>query len=162
MNDNSSNLLDGRDACAACVRTLIESSRQTICLICDNFNAALYNHRDIYDHIAKLVTRNRKTEVQLIAHDTRVASRDGHYLIQLAQKFPTFVQIRTTVTPIDRKFSENWLIIDNRSFMRIRNPLRYEGYFEIDNRLECQPYIEQFVEIWDASELDQNTRRLSI
>jgi hypothetical protein len=162
MNDNSSNLLDGRNACTDCVRILIESSRQTIHLICDNFDAALYNHRYIYGYIAELVTRNRKTEVQLIAHDTRVASRDGHYLIQLAQKFPTFVQIRTTVTPVDRKFSENWLIIDKRSFMRIRNPVHYEGYFEIDNRKDCQPYIEQFAEIWDASELDQNTRRLSI
>jgi hypothetical protein len=162
MNDNSSTLLDGREACTACVRTLIESSRQTIRLICDNFDAALYNHRYIYEHIAEQVTRNRKTEVQLITHDTRVALRDGHYLIQLAQKFPTFVQIRTTVTPIDRKFSENWLIIDKRSFMRIRNPAHYEGYFEIDNRHDCQEYIDQFIEIWDASELDQNTRRLSI
>ncbi|MCZ6487055.1 MAG: hypothetical protein O6703_02655 [Gammaproteobacteria bacterium] len=162
MKENSSKLLDSRDECAACVETLIGLSRQTIYLICARFDPALYNHRHIYDHIAELVTKNRKTEVRLIAHDTRVASRDGHYLIQLAQKFPTFVQIRTTVTPPDRKFSENWFIIDNRSFMRIRNPLRYEGYFEIDNRLECQPYIEQFIEIWDASELDQNTRRLSI
>ncbi len=162
MKENSSKLLDSRDECAACVETLIGLSRQTIYLICARFDAVLYNHRHIYDHIAELVTKNRKTEVRLIAHDTRVASRDGHYLIQLAQKFPTFVQIRTTVTPLDRKFSENWLIVDNRSFMRIRNPLRYEGYLEIDNRLECQPYIDQFIEIWDASELDQNTRRLSI
>ncbi len=162
MEETSSKILDNRNECTACVETLISLSRQTIYLIDARFDAVLYNHRHIYDHIAELVTKNRKTEVRLIAHDTRVASRDGHYLIQLAQKFPTFVQIRTTVTPLDRKFSENWLIIDNRSFMRIRNPLRYEGNFEIDNRLECQPYIEQFLEIWDASEPDQNTRRLSI
>ena len=46
--------------------------------------------------------------------------------------------------------------------MRIRNPVRYEGYYEIDNKLECRTYTDKFNEIWEASEADQNTRRLSL
>lgn len=162
MEENSIQKLDGRKDCAECVKTLIGLSEQKIYIICANLDATIYSDKEIFDHISDLAIRNRKTEIRIIAHDTRVAARDGHFLILLSQKLPTFVKIRTTVTPIDKNFSENWLIVDDRSFMRIRNPLRYEGYFETDNKLECRALCERFDEIWEASAPDQNTRRLSL
>ena len=46
--------------------------------------------------------------------------------------------------------------------MRIRNPERFEGYYEIDNKLECRSYYDVFMEMWETCEQDQNTRRLSL
>ncbi len=162
MEESSSQKLIGRKDCAECVKTLIDLSRRKICIICKNLDATLYNVKELYDQMSNLAVRNRKTEIRIIAHDTRVASQDGHLLIHLSQKLPTFVKIRITVTPLDKNFNENWLIIDDMSYMRIRNPLRYEGYFEIDNKLECRILLERFDEIWEASAPDQNTRRLSL
>ncbi|MFA9420026.1 MAG: hypothetical protein ACERLB_07725 [Gammaproteobacteria bacterium] len=144
------------------MKTLIGTSRQKIYIICESLDATIYSDKEIFDYMSDLAIRNRKTDIRIIAHDTRVASQDGHFLIRLAQKLPTFVEIRTTVMPLDKKFSENWLIIDDRSYMRIRNPLRYEGFFEMDNRLECRILLERFDEIWEASTPDHNTRRLSL
>ena len=162
MTESSSINLDGRIECIECVKLLIGLSQQKVSIICGNLDAALYSNREITDYLSELTTRNRKTEVRIIAHDTRVATHDGHFLIHLAQKLPSFVKIRSTVLPTHRKFSENWLMVDDKSYMRIRNPQRYEGYYEIDNRLDVRTYGDQFNEIWEASEPDQNSRRLSI
>jgi hypothetical protein len=162
MEESSSIALEGRDDCIECVKQLIGLSQQQVCIICGNLDAILYNDKDIYDHLADITTKNRRAEIRIITHGTRVASQDGHFLINLSQKLPTFVKIRTTITTPDKNFSESWLIVDNNSFMRIRNPARYEGYYEIDNKLECRTYIDKFNEIWEASEADQNTRRLSL
>ena len=162
MEESSSIKLDGRKDCAECVKTLVSTSRQKIYIICETLDATIYSDKEIFDHMSDLAIHNRKTDIRIIAHDTRVASQDGHFLIRLAQKLPTFARIRTTVIPLDKKFSENWLIIDDRSYMRIRNPLRYEGFFEMDNRLECRILLERFDEIWEASTPDHNTRRLSL
>jgi hypothetical protein len=51
---------------------------------------------------------------------------------------------------------------DDGAYLRLRNPDRYEGYYDIDNKLECRSYLERFADIWEASEPDQNTRRLSL
>ena len=91
-----------------------------------------------------------------------MAANQGHYLIHLAQKLPTYAQIRTTVTPAQRNFRESWLISDDSAYMRLRNLERYEGYYELDNKLECRSYLETFHEMWEACEPDQNTRRLSL
>jgi hypothetical protein len=162
MEESSSIYLEGRADCIECTKALIGSSTQQVYIISGNLDAVLYNDKEIYDHLAEMATKYRKTEIRIIAHDTRPASRDGHFLIHLSQKLPTFVNIRITVLPPDKKFRESWLIVDKKSFMRIQNPQRYEGYYEIDNKLECRTYIDKFNEIWEASKPDQNTRRLSL
>lgn len=162
MSHTSSLLLDGRSECQNCVDTLINRAQQRVYIIGQNLEADLYNHKSIYNHLTGMTTQNRKTDIRLISHDTRVATTNGHYLILLAQKLPSFAQIRTTVEPEHRKFNENWLIIDDIAFMRLKNPLRYEGYFEMDNRLECRSLTNDFLDIWEVSQPDQNTRRLSL
>jgi hypothetical protein len=162
MEDNSSILLDNRSDCRDAVNTLILGCVGRLYLVTQRLESELYHHVEIYEHLAQLATSNRNTDVRIIAHDTRVAANQGHFLIHLAQKMPTFVQIRTTVTPQHRHFRESWLIADDGAFMRLRNPDRYEGYYELDNKLECRSYIEQFMEMWEACEPDQNTRRLSL
>jgi N-acetyl-gamma-glutamylphosphate reductase len=66
------------------------------------------------------------------------------------------------VTPEHRHFRESWLIVDDSAYMRIRNPERFEGYYELDNKLECRSYYDAFIEMWETCEQDQNTRRLSL
>jgi hypothetical protein len=162
MNETSSKLLDGRIDCLHRAQTLIKLAQRQVYIISQNLEADLYHHKDIYDHLTEMATRNRKTDIRLIAHDTRAAATNGHYMIILAQKLPTFVQIRITTKPEHKKFRESWLIVDDMAFMRLKDPSRYEGYYEIDNKLECRALTDEFIDIWEASQSDQNTRRLSL
>lgn len=162
MNDSSSILLDNRSDCCDAARVLVLGCIGRLYLVTQRLESELYNHAEIYEHLARLAAGNRNTDIRIIAKDTRVAANQGHYLIHLAQKMPTFVKIRTTVTPPHRNFRESWLIADNSAYLRLRNPDRYEGYYELDNKLECRSYHDQFIEMWEASEPDQNTRRLSL
>lgn len=162
MEDSSSIILSSRSDCKDAARTLILGSMHRVYLVTQKLEAELYNDQEIYDHLSALVTGNRNADIRIIAHDTRVAANQGHHLIHLAQKLPSFVQIRTTVTPVHKNFRESWLIADDSAFMRIRNPERYSGYYDLDNKLECRAYHDEFIEIWEASEPDQNTRRLSL
>ncbi len=162
MEDSSSILLSGHSSCKEAAKTLILRSMNRVYLLTQKLEATLYNNPEIYDHLSALVTGNRNADIRIIAHDTRTAGNQGHCLIHLAQKLPSFAQIRLTVTPEHRNFRESWLIIDDSAYMRIRNPERFEGYYELDNKPECRSYYDTFVEMWEACEPDQNTRRLSL
>ena len=162
MEDSSSIILSGRSDCREAARTLILGSVGRVYLVTQRLEAELYNDQEIYDHLSALATDNRNTDIRIIAHDTRVAANQGHHLIHLAQRLPSFAQIRLTVTQEHRNFRESWLIADDSAYMRIRNPERYEGYYELDNKLECRSYYDDFIEMWEACEQDQNTRRLSL
>jgi hypothetical protein len=162
MEENSSGLLDGRTDCRNCARRLIKLASRRVYILTQKLEPDLYNDREIFDHLTGLTTTNRKADIRVITHDTRTAASDGHYLINLAQKLPSFVQIRTTATRADRKFLESWLIIDDMAYMRLQNLAHYEGNFETNNRLECKSYIARFEQMWESCQVDQNTRRLSL
>lgn len=162
MEDSSSILLEGSQDCKEAAKTLILGSVGRVYIATQHLEPELYNDAEIHQHLAQLATVNRNTDIRIIAHDTRVAANQGHFLIHLAQKLPSFAQIRTTVTPAHRGFRESWLIADEGAYMRIRNPERFEGYYEIDNKLECRSYYDDFMEMWEACEPDQNSRRLSL
>ena len=162
MRQTSSKILNGRNDCLNSVKTLISLAQQQVYIIGKNLEADLYHHKVIYDYLIEMAAQNQKTDIRLIAHDTRVATSNGHYLILLAQKLPTFVQIRITTNPEHKKFRENWLIVDEMAFMSLKDPDRYEGYYNTDDRLECRSLTEEFNDIWEESQPDQNTRRLSL
>ena len=162
MENSSGILLDGRSDCQEVAKTLILGSLGRVYIVSQKLEPELYNDAEIYQHLSQLAASNRNTDIRIIAHDTRVSANQGHYLIHLAQRLPSFVQIRTTVTAAHRNFRESWLIADDSAYMRIRNPERFEGYYEIDNKLECRSYYDDFIEMWEACEQDQNTRRLSL
>ena len=162
MEEISPIVLDGRADCAEAAKTLVLGCVGRLYLVTQRLEPELYNHAEIHDHLSALTTTNRNADIRIIAHDTRSAANQGHYLIHLAQKLPSFVQIRTTVTPADRRFRESWLIADDGAYLRLRNPERYEGCYELDNKLECRSYLDDFLEMWEGSEPDQNTRRLSL
>ena len=162
MEDNSSKILGGRRDCHDCVQQLIQLASQRVYIIGPQLEPELYNDRSIYEQLSNLASNNRNTDIRIIAHDTRVAASQGHCLIHLAQRLPSFANIRTTVTREHRKFFESWLIVDDMAYMRIKNLGRYEGNFELDNKLETRSYLDKFEEIWEACQVDQNTRRLSL
>ena len=162
MEENLSGLLDGRADCRNCARQLITLANHRVYIISQKLEPEFYNNRQIFDHLTSLSTSNRKADIRIITHNTRTAASEGHFLINLAQKLPSFVQIRTTVTRADRQFLESWLIVDDMAYMRVKNPARYEGNFETYNKLECKSYISRFEEMWESCQVDQNTRRLSL
>ena len=162
MDESSSQLLSNRSDCKQAATNLILMAKESVFLLTQKLEPELYNDKEIHQHLVSLATHNRKTDIRMIAHDTSSASSNGHYLIKLAQRLPTFALIRCTVTPAHKRLSESWLIVDNRHFLRIRNLVRYEANLVINNRLECKPLIESFIDIWEAGQPDQNTRRLSL
>ena len=162
MLENSSILLQGRQACREAATTLILGSVGRVYIFSQRLEPEIYNDAEIHQHLSRLATTNRNADIRIIAHDTRVAANQGHYLIHLAQKLPSFASIRVTAAPEQRNFRESWLIADDGAYMRIRNPERFEGYYELDNKLECRSYLEEFIEAWEACVPDQNTRRLSL
>jgi hypothetical protein len=162
MEEKTEISLDGRAECRDAAKSLILGAVTEVFLITQRLEAELYDDAEIYEHLSQLATNNRNTDIRIIAHDTRVAANQGHYLIHLAQRLPSFAQIRITVTPEQRNFKESWLIADDGAYLRLRNPERFEGFYELDNKLECRGYRETFLEFWETCEQDQNTRRLNL
>ena len=162
MHDNPDIPINGRSECRDAAKSLILGALNDISLITQRLESELYDDSDIYEYLSRLAARNRNATIRIIAHDTRPAANRGHRLIHLAQNLPSFAQIRVTRLPDQRRFRESWLIVDQGAYLRMRNLERFEGYYKLDNKLNCRDLRKSFLEFWEACEPDQNTRRLSL
>jgi hypothetical protein len=162
MENTSVNTLNSRKDCVEAVERLITQAEQHIAIFSQQLEPLLYNHPHICELMSALARKNRHTTIRILAQQTKSIAADGHCLIGLAQRLPTFVSIRIPATPELQLFRESWLIADNHSICQINNPDRYEGSVIETDRLYVKSKLEFFNHAWENSELDPHTRRLSI
>jgi len=151
-----------RETAQLIVREMVQSATQQVLIYSHEMESDLYNHEDICESLSLLVRSNKRAEISILAHDTSDAVRNGHCLINLAQKLSTFVHIRVTEHSVTRELSESWLIVDGHAYCRFINPQRFEGKYEHYNRTRCRKMQADFNELWEQSVPDITTRRLNI
>jgi hypothetical protein len=162
MEDTEVQNLTSRAECAEAVEKLIESANSQIAIFSQQLEPLLYNHARICHKISAISRSHRHSDIRIIALSTRAVAANGHCLIELAQRLPSSIQIRTPKTEELQHFRESWLITDDHSIMQINDPDRYQGSLIQHNRLHVKTQLDYFNYAWENSEQDQNTRRLSL
>ena len=162
MENTSVTTLNSRQECADAVHQVINATDRHIAIFSQQLEPLLYNHHDICDTLSRLARKNKRSDVRIIAQQTKSIGADGHCLIHLAQALSSYVNIRIPKTPELQSFAESWLIADDHSIVQITNPERYEGTMIEHDRLHVRKSLEFFNHAWENSEPDMNTRRLHI
>jgi len=154
--------LDSRVLCSETIISLISQATRSIAIFSQNLEYTLYHHSKVSEAIKTLIRRNRKAQVRIICKDSRSASQHGHCLINLAQRFSTFIEIRKPNTKEINQFQQSWLIIDDVGFCHIKNIERFVGTASFNQPLAVKESLDYFNHAWENSEIDQQTRPLSL
>ena len=162
MENTSAITLNERQECVDAVERLVRGAEQHIAIFTQALEPLLYNRHIICDLLSALARKSSHSNVRILAQATKSVAADGHCLIHLAQRLPTYVQIRIPSTQELQTFRESWLIADNHSILQLNNPQRYEGSVIEQDRLYVKHKLEFFDHAWENSDPDQNTRRLSL
>lgn len=162
MENTSVTTLTNRLECYDAVHRLIQNAQQHIAIFSQQLEPLLYNHQDICELLSQLARKNRHSSIRILSQQTLSTTSDGHCLIHLAQRLPSHIKIRLPGTPESQRFTESWLIADDHSICQINNPQHYEGSVIENDRQHVKSQLEFFDHAWENSQVDQNTRRLSI
>jgi hypothetical protein len=101
--------------------------------------------------LRRIATAGRGAEIRLLLHDTAAALRDGHRLVDLAQRLPSILQVRTPVEPVDRAVASAWLLGDSGGYLLQPDATRPQGRACRRDRAAQAPLRQQFDEIWERS-----------
>ena len=162
MNDSSTEILDGSADCVRAIRHLLNQAVTQVAIFSQNLEPQLYNHQQVFEQLAQLARKDKYSQVRIIAQQTRNAVADGHALVRLAQRLPSYVTIRTPTTPELQRFEQSWLIIDDHSICELTNPQRWEGKLIQFDRKYVRDQLQFFNDAWEHSQPDSNSRRLGI
>ncbi len=162
-----SNTLDGVDAVTTlhhwdeleqAVVTLAKLARHDLALMTPALGSGLYDGEAFYNAVSSLLRGNARSRMRLLL--TSTASLRAARLLSLAHRLPSRIEIRRAPDNSDAR--TEMVIADERNYMLRLNAQRYDAEMGREWPRRAQQLAQQFNELWEASEPDAESRRLSL
>ncbi|HET7921343.1 MAG TPA: hypothetical protein VFM15_01155 [Gammaproteobacteria bacterium] len=163
MSEDTSTRRDlaSADDCRAASLDLLKTMRRSLALFTRDLEPAIYGSVEFATSLQRLALRSRFTHIRVVVVDPGPAIRDGHRLVELARRLPSFMEFRRP-GPEHARLPESFLVVDETGFMYRPLASRYEGSADTANGLEARKLLKQFAEIWSLAEPEQEFRRLGL
>lgn len=153
--------VDTSDALRSAVLSLARQARQGIAIVSRHLDPALYDTAEFADALKALALSSPRAQVRAIVQDVAPIVRDGHHLVALAQRLPSFIHLRVPGPPY-RDFNQAFLVADDAGYVQRDLADRYEAAVCFHAPLVARDLLRQFEAIWASAEPDPNLRALRI
>jgi hypothetical protein len=154
-------LVEDRSLNIAAVHKLASSAMLNINIISRNLNHQIFDRSDIVDVFSQFIRKNRNTCVRIILFDSTNVIKDGHRLINLADKVPSKISIRKLPKEY-AYYNESLMTADGKGFIHNPQSDRYEGNVSFNDHMRCAELDKTFTDHWHQSEIPLDLRRVSI
>lgn len=148
---------DCRDSCLDFVR----QAQRAVEIFSYDLDAVLYDQQPFLAAIKNLCLRSQFSQVRILLQNNAKVQKQGHRLVELVRRLPSSMEIRRP-HPDYINHQENFLLADQKAYIRWSLSRRYRGYATPGNRLKAQQLSELFNEIWQCSQPDCELRRLNL
>jgi hypothetical protein len=148
---------DNREAAIAvakqCHRTLVIQSY--------DLDPIIYDNADFIEAVRQVAVSSTRADIKILIEDPRKIVSSGHRIIELARQLSSFFEIRKINTDL-KTISEAFLIEDETALIYRRQPQRYEGFVNFNERGRCRLLLADFKDSWEKAAPDPELRRLHI
>lgn len=149
--DDALTLVDNRATLAEVRLQLLADTRRQLLIHLPRLTPDAYTSPLEQAELRRIATAGRGAEIRLLLHEPAAALRDGHRLIDLAQRLPSIWQIRTPVEPVDLDCASVWLLNDNGGYLFLPDAERPHGRASRRDRPAQIPLRQRFDEMWERS-----------
>lgn len=144
------------------VDELMVHARHKVWIYTRDLDRLLYDREAFLAALRRIALSGRGAEIQILVHDAADAVRDGHRLLHLAAKLPTYIHLRKVSAEEDRQYPSAFLLTDTGGFYTRPIGSRYDG-----DGHSAAPGMQAgmryyFGQVWQRSEADPELRRLSV
>ncbi len=140
--------------------TMAMQAKRRLRIFSHQLNAQIYDQKGFIEAAKQLAIRHPKTEIQILIRDHTKIIKEGHRLIELAQRLSSSFEIKK-IHPDFNEVLRSYLLVDNEGF--IFRPYWTDpknAFSSFNAPAQAKEYHYQFQKIWDRSEIDTTLRRL--
>jgi predicted GNAT family N-acyltransferase len=141
--------------------TLVRSARYELCIYTRDLEPALYNDPAVLEAIRQVALSGRRASIRILVQDTARAVREGHRLVDLAQRLPSVVRLRRPMLE-DLQYPSAFVLTDAGGYLFRSFADRFEAAGDVyypPRRNELQRLFDQ---VWERAEVPTELRRLAL
>lgn len=151
--------LDSRAGVSAVAERLADQASRSLLLHTENLEPAVYDRPSFLEAVSRLARSHKHARIWILVQDSGQAVRSGHRLIELSRRLSSRIRIRRPGQEY-RNFHETFLLADTSGYLYRKNPGRYEGVANFNDPGKVADWEKYFMEAWERSETDLETKRL--
>ncbi len=140
---------------------LAQQAKHSLYIVSRDLDPCIYSNRDFATALTDLARYSRHSEIRILIQDNTAILRDGHRLVELSQRFPTYIKIRK-LHPDYAHYNHAFLIADERGVVLRPKADLYEGNVYFNHPNLARDLRAEFISMWEPSQPDPNLRRLSL
>ncbi len=146
-----------RDATLA----LLAGARHELCIYSRDLEPPLYEDPRVLEAIRKVALSGRRAQVRILLQDTARVARDGHRLVDLAQRLPSIVHLRR-VSQEDASYPSAYVLTDGGGYLFRTFGDRYEAVGDVCYPPRRDELKRLFDDVWERAESPPELRRLGL
>ena len=145
-----------RDACD----DLLEHARRTLRIVAPHLDLSLLSRAAVSTRLADMTRISRFTDIRILFSDSLLAMKHGHRLIELARRFPSYINMRQLPQDL-RDMADAWMLADDQALLWRPDHHRYaNGLYVTENSSEATRLCRHFDDWWERSQPDPELRQL--
>jgi hypothetical protein len=143
-----------RDQLAAVRLQLLAGARYKLAIHLPSLPADMLSSPGELAELRRIATSGRNAEIRIVLADAGAALRAGHRLIDLAQRLPSAIQIRTPANEDDSGPVNTalWLLNDTYGYLFLPDASRLDGRAALEDGPGQAPLLLDFEQIWERAE----------
>jgi hypothetical protein len=153
-DDKGARAVRDRDELAATRLQLLAAARYKLAIHLPSLPADAFNTPAELAELRRIATSGRNADIRIVLGDAAAALRAGHRLVDLAQRLPSAIQIRTPAAE-DESGAVNtafWLLNDTYGYLFLPDASRLEGRAALEDGPGQAPLLLDFEQIWERAE----------
>lgn len=159
--DKEKIIVDSLKQSQAISLSLAEQAQKYLHIFSPDLDLLLYNNQEFVLACKKIALNAPKSFVHILVKDSYSAVQHDHRLINLAQHLSPHIQIRKIYKQYEDT-NKAFLVADNTGFFYREIYTQHEGIANFNHLLQSKEYTDFFQEVWERSETDTQTRRISL
>ena len=140
---------------------LARQATREILIASYDLDSRIYSNSEFADALASFVRGHRDARVDILVWKTAPAVKQGHRLIDLAQRLTSSIHIHEP-DRVHKDFIESFMVVDGTAYFRRPLADRFDGVAQPHAPLIARDLRERFLEMWERSTPCSEFRRLRI
>lgn len=147
---------------AAACDAMAGQARHNLCILSQDTEPELYGRQAFTDLLAALIAqRSKVASIRMLVRDPRRASREPHRLVDLAHRFPSFIEIRQ-VRDVWARNDEAFLLVDGIGLIRRAHHEDSTAIVTFRNLATARERATWFEDAWQHASPCQELRRVRL
>lgn len=162
LDENSSEIeFSSAEENRALALSLAQQAKREILIASYDFDNRIYSNQAFVDALSAFVRSHRNAHVEILVWHPTTAVKQGHRLIDLAQRLSSSIKIHEP-DKVHAEFIESYMVVDGSAYFRRPLADRSDGVGSLHAPLTARDLKEQFHVMWEHSTPSSEFRRLRI